>query len=102
MATVHKEGHKRGQIIRDQKGVRIKSETRMAQKRRFIDYNELTEKQQLRQILILANAIRAGDFSKRIPLCEEGVVGDIGAALNDIAEINENLAAELTRVSHIV
>ncbi len=61
-----------------------------------------SEKDQLRQVLQMVKAIRSGDFSVRLPMNNEGIVGDIAEVLNDINEINANLSNEFVRVGKIV
>src|SRR5437879_3417722 len=56
---------------------------------------------QLRQLLHGIKAVRLGDFSVRFPV-SEGIVGDLGEVLNDIIELNDNLAKELVRVNKSV
>jgi hypothetical protein len=46
-------------------------------------------------------AVRQGDFSVRFPL-SDGIVSEIGEVLNDIIELNENMANEFVRVAKIV
>jgi HAMP domain-containing protein/signal transduction histidine kinase/CheY-like chemotaxis protein len=60
------------------------------------------EKEQLRQVLTMVKAIRAGDFSVRLSLDGETLLSDIAEALNDINELNLNLANEFVRVGRIV
>ncbi len=57
---------------------------------------------QLKELLQIVKAVRQGDFSVRAPVIDEGVVGEIGEVLNDIIELNENMANEFKRVSCIV
>jgi HAMP domain-containing protein len=57
---------------------------------------------QLRRLLQVMRAIRNGDFSVRMPIAEEGVVSEIGEVLNDIIELNENMANEFSRVRNTV
>ncbi len=60
------------------------------------------KKDQLRQILQVAKAIRQGNFSARFPVEEEGIASEISDVLNDILELNENMIKEFARVSVIV
>ena len=57
---------------------------------------------QLRALLQAVKAVRAGDFSVRMPLADEGIVSEIGEVLNDIIELNENMANEFVRVRNTV
>jgi HAMP domain-containing protein/signal transduction histidine kinase len=59
-------------------------------------------REQLRQLLHTIKAVRAGDFSVRMPLEEEGIIAEIGEVLNDIIEMNENMANEFVRVRNTV
>src|SRR5438034_3423578 len=47
-------------------------------------------------------AVRNGDFSVRMPLDQTGIAGKIADTLNEIIELNENLAHELSRVGTVV
>ena len=53
----------------------------------------------LEQLLIVLTSIRKGDFSVRMPVSKTGLAGKIADTLNEIAELNENLAEEFERVS---
>src|SRR5215813_619018 len=44
-------------------------------------------------------AFKKGDFSVRLPVNQVGLAGKIADVLNDIFELNENMASELSRVS---
>ena len=57
---------------------------------------------QLRQLLLTVKAVRAGDFTSRMPLAQEGIISEIGEVLNDIIEMNENMASEFVRVRNTV
>ncbi|MBL7543343.1 MAG: HAMP domain-containing protein, partial [Bdellovibrionaceae bacterium] len=58
-----------------------------------------SQKDQLRQLLNVVKLMRRGDFSARVPLTQhEGIVSEIGEVLNDIIELNENMANEFLRV----
>src|SRR5271156_298054 len=59
------------------------------------------QRAQFRQLLQIVKAVRNGDFSVRFP-ATEGIASDIGEAFNDIIELNDNLAKELSRVSKVV
>src|SRR5437868_5170419 len=47
-------------------------------------------------------AFKKGNFSVRLPVNQVGLAGKIADVLNDIFEFNENMAAELRRVSSAV
>ncbi|MGZ3726878.1 MAG: HAMP domain-containing protein, partial [Pseudobdellovibrio sp.] len=53
---------------------------------------------QLRQLLHTVKAVRSGDFTIRLPVEQEGIFAEIGEVLNDIFELNENMASEFIRV----
>ncbi|WP_371716812.1 HAMP domain-containing protein [Bdellovibrio sp. ZAP7] len=59
-------------------------------------------KEQLRQLLFTVKAVRRGDFAVRMPINQEGIIAEIGEVLNDIIELNENMADEFVRVRAIV
>jgi len=59
-------------------------------------------KEQLRQLLITIKAVRRGDFAARMPIGQEGIISEIGEVLNDIIELNDNMAKEFVRVRSIV
>lgn len=61
-----------------------------------------TDKEQLRQILMMVKSIRNGDFSVKLDLDDESLLGDIAEVLNDINEINMTMANEFVRVGKIV
>jgi HAMP domain-containing protein/signal transduction histidine kinase/CheY-like chemotaxis protein len=61
-----------------------------------------TEKEDLREILSMVKAIRSGDFSIRLELGDDSLIGDIAEVLNDINELNMNMATEFVRVGRIV
>src|SRR5438034_11729910 len=54
------------------------------------------------QLLASLIAFKKGDFSARLPVNQVGLAGKIADALNDIFELNENMANELARVSTAV
>src|SRR5688572_27263140 len=55
-------------------------------------------KSQLRQLLQTVKAVRQGNFSVRFPE-GDGIVNEIGEVLNDIIELNEDMAGEFARVA---
>ena len=57
---------------------------------------------QLRKLLQAVKAVRSGDFSARVPLTGDGMIVEIGEVLNDIIEMNENMADEFVRVGKLV
>jgi HAMP domain-containing protein/CheY-like chemotaxis protein len=54
------------------------------------------------QVLATLIAFKKGDFSARMPVNQIGLAGKIADVLNDIFELNENMANELARVSTAV
>jgi HAMP domain-containing protein/signal transduction histidine kinase/FixJ family two-component response regulator len=59
-------------------------------------------REKMRQLLFVVKSARSGDFSVRMPTDQDGIISEIGEILNDIIELNENLAGEITRVRNIV
>ncbi|HXH29287.1 MAG TPA: HAMP domain-containing protein [Bacteriovoracaceae bacterium] len=59
-------------------------------------------KEQLKQVLMLVKGIRSGDFTMRLSLENDTLVGDIADVLNDINELNLTMANEFVRVGRIV
>src|SRR5690242_429023 len=53
-------------------------------------------------VLAALIAFKKGDFSVRLPVNQIGLAGKIADVLNDIFELNENMANELGRVSTAV
>src|SRR4051794_16316780 len=53
-------------------------------------------------VLAALIAFKKGDFSVRLPVNQIGLAGKIADVLNDIFELNESLANELSRVSTAV
>ncbi|MBY0357098.1 MAG: HAMP domain-containing protein [Candidatus Obscuribacterales bacterium] len=60
--------------------------------------DNLDAKQLLKALRLMAK----GDFSHRLPLDQTGMAGEIAAAYNDVADLNERLTAELARISDVV
>src|SRR5437868_2329912 len=54
------------------------------------------------EVLAALFAFKKGDFSVRLPVNQVGLAGKIADVLNDIFELNENMATELARVSTAV
>ncbi len=54
------------------------------------------------QVLATLIAFKKGDFSVRLPVNQVGLAGKIADVLNDIFELNENMANEFGRVSTAV
>ncbi|MGI9042311.1 MAG: HAMP domain-containing protein, partial [Gemmatimonadales bacterium] len=51
------------------------------------------------QLLAVLTAVRKGDFSVRMPVSKTGVAGKIADTLNEIVELNQDMAREFERVS---
>jgi len=51
-----------------------------------------------RALLAALRALRKGDFSVRLPLGLTGMDGEIAQVFNDVAELNESMTGELTRI----
>ena len=66
------------------------------------DTRGLPPREQLRQLLHTVKTVRAGDFQVRMPLDKEGIISEVGEVLNDIIELNENMANEFVRVRNTV
>ncbi|HEX4747958.1 MAG TPA: HAMP domain-containing protein [Bryobacteraceae bacterium] len=62
----------------------------------------LTDVIDANQVLAALVAFKKGDFSVRLPVNQVGLAGKLVDALNDIFELNENMAAELSRISTAV
>ena len=53
----------------------------------------------LEQLLSVLTAVRKGDFSARMSVAKTGLAGKIADTLNEIAELNQDMAREFERVS---
>src|ERR1700731_3278103 len=62
----------------------------------------VTEVLDANEVLAVLIAFKKGDFSARLPVNQVGLAGKIADVLNDIFELNENMATELARVSTAV
>ena len=56
---------------------------------------------QLRRLLAALNAMRDGNFRKRLPVSGEGLGADLAIAYNEIAERQQHILSELTRVQRV-
>ena len=57
---------------------------------------------ELRELLRALRAAKDGDFSVRLPQGRDTLVGQIGGAFNEVAELNTKVNKELVRVSRLV
>src|SRR5258705_8661330 len=53
-------------------------------------------------LLAALKALKGGDFSARLPVNWLGMAGKIADAFNEMVEMNERMASELERLSHVV
>ncbi len=53
-------------------------------------------------LLEALKAVKAGDFSVRMPVVKDGIMGEIARAFNDVVDLNEGMAEEFVRVGTIV
>jgi HAMP domain-containing protein len=56
----------------------------------------------LAQLLEALNSLKKGDFTVRLPLSWDGTAGKVADTFNDVLELNERLAKELSRISRVV
>ncbi len=56
----------------------------------------------LNRLLAALEAMRDGNFRKRLPVTGDGVMSEIAAAFNDVADRNLHLTGELSRVRRVV
>ena len=56
----------------------------------------------LAELLTVLTAVRKGDFSARMGVNRTGIAGKVADTLNDIIELNQEMARELDRVSIVV
>jgi HAMP domain-containing protein/CheY-like chemotaxis protein/signal transduction histidine kinase len=64
--------------------------------------SDLTSPKELQELLQSLRAMRAGDFSVRMGVEHEGVLGKIADTFNDIVASNERMAQQLERVGEVV
>src|SRR5512144_3296253 len=57
---------------------------------------------QLRRLLSAMTAMRDGNFRKRLTVLGDGLVGELAAVYNEIAERQHHLTSELSRVHRVV
>ncbi|MBD2091335.1 HAMP domain-containing protein [Microcoleus sp. FACHB-1515] len=56
----------------------------------------------LKQLLNVLTEVKKGNFSARMPIEQTGIAGKISDVLNDIIDRNEQMTAELERISTVV
>ncbi|MBA3731162.1 MAG: HAMP domain-containing protein, partial [Gammaproteobacteria bacterium] len=78
---------------------RSTSTTRTAE---FAETDEVVYSFDSQNLLVVLQAVRAGDFSVRLPGDRVGLEGKIADTFNDILATNERMARELKRVGQIV
>jgi HAMP domain-containing protein/CheY-like chemotaxis protein/signal transduction histidine kinase len=61
-----------------------------------------TDSLDLKQLLRTLTEVKKGNFSARMPSDQTGIAGKIADTLNDIIERNEQMTAELERISTVV
>src|SRR5262249_42100521 len=66
------------------------------------DASEVTSPTELQNLLQSLRAMRAGDFSVRMGVEHDGLLGKIADTFNDIAASNERMAQQLERVGELV
>ena len=64
--------------------------------------NGSADQKYLRSLLQALQAVRAGDFSARLPTDEVGLAGKIADTFNDIVSANERMAQQLEQVGETV
>ena len=64
--------------------------------------NGSTEGAELRDLLTILGAMRAGDFSVRLPSDWDGLWGKVADTFNDIVAANDRMAQQLDRVGQVV
>ena len=70
--------------------------------RRADDTPEITSPVELQNMLEALRAMRAGDFSVRMGVEQDGILGKIADTFNDIVASNEQMAQQLERVGQVV
>jgi HAMP domain-containing protein/CheY-like chemotaxis protein/signal transduction histidine kinase len=70
--------------------------------RQGTDAPDLTSPVQLQSLLQSLRAMRSGDFSVRMGVEQDGILGKIADTFNDIVAANERMAQQLERVGQVV
>ncbi len=76
--------------------------TRHTRKQPLPTSNGAVEGAELRDLLAILGAMRAGDFSVRLPTDWDGLWGKVADTFNDIVASNERMAQQLDRVGQVV
>src|SRR5262249_39497794 len=63
---------------------------------------ELASRVELQNLLQSLRAMRSGDFSVRMGVEQDGILGKIADTFNDIVTANERMAQQLERVGEVV
>ncbi len=63
---------------------------------------QLSNDDELRELLRVLSAVRDGDFSVRVPGHWTGLVGKIADTVNDLVGANQAMAAQIERVGQVV
>ena len=69
---------------------------------RIGDVPDVTSPTELQSMLKALRAMRAGDFSVRMEIEQEGILGKIADTFNDIVASNERMAQQLERAGQVV
>ncbi|MBX3041039.1 MAG: HAMP domain-containing protein [Bdellovibrionaceae bacterium] len=68
-----------------------------------VPVSQTSFRDELKQLLFVVKSVRRGDFSIRMQMeGPDGIISEIGEVLNDIIDLNENMANEFARVRNIV
>ncbi|HWP46181.1 MAG TPA: methyl-accepting chemotaxis protein [Candidatus Limnocylindrales bacterium] len=65
-------------------------------------YRSTEDETALRSLLDALRAVKQGDFSVRLEVEKDGLMGEIAEAFNEVISLNENMANEIVRVSKII
>lgn len=66
------------------------------------DISNANTRDKLMLLLKMLKAVKSGDFSVRLPIEKDGVMGEISEVFNDVVILNERLANEIIRTSKVV
>ncbi len=65
-------------------------------------YNLASLEHQLEIIYDVLRAVEEGDFTVRVPIAADGIIGDVARKINSIITLNEGSTKELIRISTVV